>query len=114
MVSMNYFPFLMITKVFPATFNMSELFTLLNLNSFVLVHYVNAYNEQNQEYMLFFLPILFINIWAAIFALFYRVNSNLVFFSTVLISLLITVGAGLGFMFSLEFVFERFMRTIEN
>ena len=114
MVSMTYFPFLMITKAFPATFNMSELLTLLNLNSFVIVHYVNAYNESNQEYMLFFLPILFINIWAAIFAIFYSFNSNFVFFSTVLISLIITVGLGLGFMFSLDFVFERFMRTIEN
>jgi len=45
MVVMSYFPFNLIAKEFPRTFNMSELFTLLNLNAFVLVNYVNAFNE---------------------------------------------------------------------
>jgi len=48
---------------------MSELFTLLNLNAFVMVNYLNALKEGNQEFMLFFLPILFINIWGGIYFL---------------------------------------------
>lgn len=112
---MSYFPFNLIAREFPRTFNMSELFTLLNLNAFVLVNYVNAFNEQNQEYMLFFLPILFINLWALIYILFWIFsNSNLSFFASVFIAVGITVVIGLNFMFSLDFVIEWFLRTIEN
>jgi len=70
MVTLSYLPFTTIVTQFPQTFNLSELYTLLNLNAFVIVQYVTAYTEQNQEYMLFFLPILFINVWALVYSAF--------------------------------------------
>lgn len=36
-VAFSYLPFTLLIKVFPKTFNLSELFVLLNLNSFVMV-----------------------------------------------------------------------------
>jgi hypothetical protein len=43
----TYVPFFTILKQFPKTFNMSELYVLLHLNSFVLVQYFEALNTSN-------------------------------------------------------------------
>lgn len=61
--------------------------------------------------MLFFLPILFINIWGVVFAIIRSLDftSNLVFFFSILIGIGFSLGLGLGFMFDLDFVFERFI-----
>lgn len=66
--------------------------------------------------MLFFLPILFINIWGGIYFLVWigGVESNWGYFGSVGLAVGVSLGLGLGFMFSLEFVIEWFMRTIEN
>lgn len=86
---------------------------LLHLNAFVLVQYIQAYKEDNHEYMLFFLPILFINIWGVIYALFCIVQkekvSNASYFLSVGLAIIITLVIGLSFMFTLDFVIERFI-----
>ena len=81
-----------------------------------MVNYLNALKEGNQEFMLFFLPIFFINIWGGIYFLVwvFGLDSNLGYFGSVGLAVGVSLGLGLGFMFSLEFVIEWFMRTIEN
>jgi hypothetical protein len=66
--------------------------------------------------MLFFLPILFINVWAVVFALIKAMgfSSNTGYFLSVLIGVVSTLTLGLSFMFEIEFVYERFIRTVTN
>jgi hypothetical protein len=66
--------------------------------------------------MLFFLPILFINIWGLIYTLVRALDftSNFAYFLSIMTGVAITLSISFLFMFSIDFLIERFQRTVTN